>query len=111
MSELFKDMPRFFRREIAARRMIRMKVKGYYDQYCEQLQSRLKDPMADKQTLFNLKELCAVWHPSRVQEYFESHSHLWDCERNEVHGYGADEWWQGYLHWLDNPGELDDNNS
>lgn len=108
MTELYKDMPRFFRREIAARRMIRMKANDFYKQYCEQLRSRLKDSMADKQTLFSLKELCAVWHPSRVQEYFESHSYQWDCERNEVHGYDAGDWWQCYLNWLDNPDEADD---
>lgn len=97
-----KSMPRYLRRELAARRMIRMKVKVYYDQYCEKLRSRLKDPMADKQNLFSLRDLCAIWHPDKVQEYFESRSHQWACERNELFDYDAEMWWQCYLDWLDN---------
>jgi hypothetical protein len=97
----YELVPRYKRREFAAQRMLRIAVNGYYKQYCDKLRQRLKDPMADKQTLFSMRDLCAVWHPDRLQEYFDSNKYRMDCQYADMNNYDANDWWECYMHWME----------
>lgn len=101
MNESFKDMPRYIRREIAARRMIRMKVNDFYKQYCDHLRRTIKDPFSDYDTRRSYKELCGIWHPDRVREYFDSRAYRFDCQQADIHNYDAEDWWGCYLMWME----------